>query len=411
MSAFLMAVCLRGLTDAELEHWTARLIDSGERWEWSGVPGPKVGKHSTGGVGDKVSLVLAPVVAALGLRMPKVSGRGLGHTGGTLDKAAAIPGLRVNLDHADVERLLLDAGFAIGGQTARFAPLDGRLYALRDVTGTVESVPLIAASIVSKKVAEGLDALVLDVKVGSGAFLADEAAGEDLARTMIRLAGRFGLRAEALLTSMEQPLGRAVGNALEVREAIDALRGAGPADLVEVVLALAVRLQVAAGVERDDEAARRRAAAALADGSALERFRRWIAGQRGDARVVDDPSRLAAAPVRREVRASRAGFVSRLDAREVGLLVVRLGGGRRTKADRVDPAVGVVLERKLGDPVAAGDLLATVHAASGPAADDAASDLGLLYGIAGEPPSTVPLVRRRIGAEGVRAGDLRAEGD
>jgi pyrimidine-nucleoside phosphorylase len=409
MAAFLMAVCLRGLTDAELERWTARLVESGERWDWSGVPGPKVGKHSTGGVGDKVSLVLAPVVAALGLRMPKVSGRGLAHTGGTLDKVKAIPGLRVNLRRSDVERLLLDAGYAIGGQTAEFTPLDGRLYALRDVTGTVESLPLIAASIVSKKVAEGLDALVLDVKVGSGAFLASEDAAVELARTMIRLSARFGLQAEAVLTSMEEPLGHAVGNALEVREAIGALRGEGPADLVEVVLALAERLVVAAGAESDPQAARRRAAAALTDGSALERFRRWVAGQGGDPRVVDDPSRLPAAAATGEVRAPRGGFVSRLDARDVGLLVVRLGGGRRTKADRVDPEVGVVLERKLGDRVVPGDLLATVHAASPEAAAEAAAELGAIYETAEEPPPSVPRVRRRIGVGDVSAADLRAE--
>jgi pyrimidine-nucleoside phosphorylase len=409
MAAFLMAVCFRGFTDAELVRWTARLVDSGERWSWNGVPGPKVGKHSTGGVGDKVSLVLAPVVAAMGLRMPKVSGRGLAHTGGTLDKARAIPGLRVNLDRADVERLLREVGFAIGGQTARFTPLDGRLYALRDVTGTVESLPLIAASIIAKKVAEGLDALVLDVKVGSGAFLAGEEAAAELARVMIRLAARFGLRAEALLTSMEEPLGRAVGNALEVREAIETLRGRGPADLVEVVLALAERLALAAGAERDAEPARRRAAAALADGSALERFGRWVAGQGGDPAVVDDPSRLPAAPVVREVRATADGFVSRLDAREVGLLVVRLGGGRRTKADRIDPAVGVVLERKRGDRLARGDLLATVHAADSAAADAAAAELERIVGTSGDPPPAVPLVRLRIGAEAAAACDLRAD--
>jgi pyrimidine-nucleoside phosphorylase len=395
MSALLMAILFRGLTTAELDRWTTKLIDSGERWDFAGVPGPKVDKHSTGGVGDTVSLVLAPLAASLGLKVPMVSGRGLGHTGGTLDKLECIPGLRTDLDRGEFERLLLDVGFAMGGQTASFAPLDRELYALRDVTATVESVPLIAASILSKKVAEGLDALILDVKTGSGAFLREPSAAEELARVMIDLGRRFGLRAEALLTGMEAPLGRAVGHALELREAVDTLRGRGPSDLVEVTLALTARLLVMTGTPSEEEA-RARAAAALEDGSALERFRRWVAAQGGDPRVVDEPGRLPTARVVVEIRAPRAGFVRALDAGEVGLLVLDLGGGRRRKGDAIDPAVGVVLDVTVGGEVARGDRLAVVHASSHDAGELAARRLARLYQIGEEPPEISQIVRQRV---------------
>ena len=396
MSALLMAICFRGMSPVELYHWTAKLIGSGERWDWSRVPGPKVDKHSTGGVGDKVSLVLAPLLAALGLKVPMVAGRALGHTGGTLDKLEAIPGLRTDLDRAAFERLLLEVGCGIGGQTASFAPLDRELYALRDVTATVESMPLIAASIVSKKVAEGLDALVLDVKTGSGAFLSEPAAAEELARLMIGLAGRFGLRAEALLTGMDEPLGRAVGNALEVREAIEALRGEGPPDLIEVTLALVERLLVMSGGALDPDTGRQLALARLLDGGALERFQSWVAGQGGDPRVVEEPERLPAAPVTVEVPASRSGFVRGLDARPIGRLVGDLGGRRRKKGDSVDPAVGVVLDRKVGDEVQRGERLATVHARTRAAAEIAARRLSEIYEIGEELPLKEPLVRARL---------------
>ncbi len=396
MAALLMAIYFRGLSSAELERWTVALVDSGERWDFRDVPGPKVGKHSTGGVGDKVTLVLAPLLAALGLRLPKVSGRGLGHTGGTLDKLASIPGFRTDIDRETVGRVLREVGYVLAGQTASFVPLDRELYALRDVTGTVESLPLIAASVMSKKIAEGLDALVLDVKTGSGALLRDPAQAEELARVMLSLGRRFGLRAEAILTRMEQPLGRAVGNALEVREALDTLRGAGPADLLEVTLALAGSLLVMVGQAPDEEAARERLGRALADGSALERFRRSVAAQGGDPRVVDEPERLPRAPAVAEARASRDGWVCALDAREVGRLVGDLGGGRRKKNDAVDPAVGVVLERKVGDQIAAGERLATVHAATPEAARAAARRLTEIYAVGPERPEILPLVVKRV---------------
>ncbi|MBA2565582.1 MAG: thymidine phosphorylase, partial [Gemmatimonadetes bacterium] len=378
MSALLMAICFRGLTDAELDRWTARLIDSGERWEWSGVPGVRVDKHSTGGVGDKVSLVLGPVVAELGLQVPMIAGRGLGHTGGTIDKVESIPGLRTALDREDCGRLLAEVGFAIGSQTARLAPLDGELYALRDVTATVESVPLIAASIVAKKVAEGLDALVLDVKVGTGAFLPEQDAASELAERMVDLAARLGLPAEAVLTRMDEPLGSAIGNALEVREAVETLRGNGPSDVVEITAELGARMLVLADSKSDIPRARERVASVLSGGAALERFRRWVAAQGGDPRVVDEPERLPAAPVRTEALAAADGYLQSLDAREIGLLVVELGGGRTRKGDSVDPSVGVVLDRKPGDAVTRGERLATVHAANSAAGAGAARRIAAL---------------------------------
>ncbi|HEY7461268.1 MAG TPA: thymidine phosphorylase [Gemmatimonadota bacterium] len=396
MAAMLMAVFFRGLSPNELERWTLALVQSGERWDFRRVTGPKVGKHSTGGVGDKVTLVLAPLVAAVGLKMPKVSGRGLGHTGGTLDKLASIPGFRTDLDRAAVERLLNDVGYALAGQSDSFVPLDRDLYALRDVTGTVESLPLVAASVMSKKIAEGLDAVVLDVKTGAGALLSDPERAEALARAMLGLAGRFGLRAEALMTRMDEPLGRAVGNALEVREAIETLAGRGPADVLEVAMALGSSLLVQTGAAPDDDAARARLRWVLEDGSALERFRLSVAGQGGDPAVVDDPGRLPRAPASAEARAPRAGRVRGLDAREVGRLVVALGGGRLRKTDAIDPSVGVVLEQKVGDEVETGGRLATVHAATPEAALGAAQRLAELYDIGPEPLKRPPLVLKRI---------------
>jgi pyrimidine-nucleoside phosphorylase len=396
MSALLMAIYFRGMTASELDQWTESLIGSGERWSWSHLAGPIVDKHSTGGVGDKVSLLLAPLLAALGLKVPMVSGRALGHTGGTLDKLESIPGLRTALSRNDFERLLTRVGFAMGGQTPTFVPLDGALYALRDVTATVESVPLIAASIMSKKVAEGVQHLVLDVKVGAGAFLPDSASAEELARVMIALGRRHGVHAEALLTSMEQPLGRTAGNALEIQETIATLLGKGPADLVEVTLALAARLLVMTGACRDESVAVERARAALADGSALEVFRRWIPEQDGDPRVIDDLGLLPGAPVRVEVRASRGGYVQSLDARKVGELVVRLGGGRQRKGDKIDPAVGFVFDRKVGDEVAAGDRLATVHASKSADAELAVRELSQAYVIDDDLPPGKPLILKHI---------------
>ena len=328
MSALLMAIYFRGLEPAELRTWTAAMIDSGDRLDLGPVPWPTVDKHSTGGVGDKVSLILAPLVASCGAAVPQLSGRGLGHTGGTLDKLESIPGWRAALPPDEMISVLRRVGCVICAAGPGLAPADRRLYALRDVTGTVESIPLIASSIMSKKIAEGTAALVLDVKVGSGAFMPDLDSARRLAQTMVALGGEHGVRTCALLTGMDTPLGRAVGNAVEVEESVATLRGDGPADLVEVTLALAGQMLRLAGLDADP-------AAALADGRALERFRAMVAAQGGDP---DAP--LPRAAHAEAVTAPQAGWMQRLDARAVGVAAWRLGAGRARKEDPVDPAAG-----------------------------------------------------------------------
>ncbi len=337
MSALLMAVYFRGLDAGELRAWTAAMVDSGERLDLGGLRTPTVDKHSTGGVGDKVSLVLAPLVAACGVAVPQLSGRGLGHTGGTLDKLESIPGWRAALPPAEMLGILRSVGCVICAAGPGLAPADRRLYALRDVTGTVESIPLIASSIMSKKIAEGTGALVLDVKVGSGAFMRDLADARLLAQTMVTLGGEQGVRTSALLTRMDTPLGRAVGNALEVEEAVATLAGQGPPDLAEVVLALAREMLALAGIAADP-------AAVLADGSALTRYRDMIAAQGGDP---DAP--LPVAPHTRSVAAPGTGWLVRLDARAVGNAAWRLGAGRARKDDPVSPSAGVLCLAKPGD--------------------------------------------------------------
>jgi pyrimidine-nucleoside phosphorylase len=393
MSAFLMAAFIRGLSPAEVTELTRAIIASGARLDPGEGP-PAVDKHSTGGVGDKVSLVLAPLVAEAGLRIPMMSGRGLGHTGGTLDKLESIPGFEVRIELDRFRAILADVGCAMIGQTDEITPLDGRLYALRDVTGTVPSAALMSASIISKKVAEGISALVLDVKCGRGAFMTDREDAEALARTMVDLAAAEGVTATALLTRMDAPLGRMVGNALEVREAIDCLRGGGPADLREVTLALSAELLVLGGIERDADGARARLEGLLDDGGALERFRRLIEAQSGDPRVVDDPDRLPAAPVRRDVSVREAGIVD-IDARAVGLASVELGAGRRKTEDDIDPRVGFEFHVQAGDSVDAGDPLVTIHAADEDAARSAAAAIEEAVAIddAGSPE---PLILSRI---------------
>lgn len=358
-----MAIFFRGLDRGETRALTRVMIESGERWTWPEIDGPVADKHSTGGVGDKVSIVLAPLVAACGVRVPMISGRGLAQTGGTLDKLESIPGFRTDLSKDDFDRLLAEVGFAMGGQTEAFAPLDGELYALRDVTGTVPSIPLIVSSILAKKVAEGLDALVLDVKWGDGAFMRDGRKAEELARTLVDTARDFGVRTEALLTDMNEPLGKTVGHALEVREAIAMLRGE-PVDrrLATVVEELSSRVLVLTGVADDPDAARARVEGALANGEALERFRAGIELQGGDPGVVDDPDRLPTAPVRRPLEAPADGWLEALPARAVGRALVDLGGGRRIKGDPIDPAVGFELPLVVGDAVEAGRTWAVVHA-------------------------------------------------
>jgi pyrimidine-nucleoside phosphorylase len=354
-SALLMAILLRGMTGPETAALTDAMVHSGIRVDLSDIPGVKVDKHSTGGVGDKTSLVVAPIAAACGVVVPMMSGRGLGHTGGTLDKLESIPGFRVRLSLAEMKASLRATGCAMIGQTAEIAPADRKLYSLRDVTGTVESIPLISASIMSKKIAEGIDALVLDVKAGSGAFMKTEADSRRLAESLVAIGQASGVRTEAVMTSMDTPLGRAVGNAVEVIESIEALKGTGPSDLEALSVALAARMLVLAGVSPDDAEARERVLKAIASGEALDRFRRIIENQGGDARVVDDYTRLPAAPERSLVPAARSGYVARIDAELVGRASVVLGAGRDKVDDDVDPAVGIVVKARPGEAVRAGD--------------------------------------------------------
>jgi pyrimidine-nucleoside phosphorylase len=354
-SAFLMAVLLRGMNSGETAALTDAMINSGVRVDLTGLPGVKVDKHSTGGVGDKTSLVIAPLAAACGLLVPMMSGRGLGHTGGTLDKLESIPGFRVNLSLDEMKSALTRTGCAMIGQTAEIAPADKKLYALRDVTATVESIPLISASIMSKKIAEGIDALVLDVKTGSGAFMKTESDSRRLAESLVSIGHASGVRTEAVITAMDTPLGRAVGNALEVAECLDVLKGEGPADLIDISVELTVRMLVVGGVAPDRAEGARRVRKALASGEGLERFRRIIENQGGDPRVVDDRSRLPQPPHHQLVPAPRNGYVTRLDAELVGRASVALGAGRDRVEDQIDPAVGIIVHAKPGESVVAGD--------------------------------------------------------
>ncbi|MBI5068438.1 MAG: thymidine phosphorylase [Deltaproteobacteria bacterium] len=399
LAAFCMAVFFRGMDGEETAALTEAMLRSGQVLDLSDVPGVKVDKHSTGGVGDKVSLALAPIAAACGVVVPMVSGRGLGHTGGTLDKLEAIPGFRVDLPVSRFRELLRRNGACLIGQTAEIAPADKKLYALRDVTATVESIPLIAGSIMSKKLAEGIDGLVLDVKVGRGAFMKRREEAGLLARTLAGIGRAMGKRVTVLLTDMEQPLGLAVGNALEAAEAVELLRGGGPPDLREVTLALCAEMLLLAGVETGGAAARRRVERAVADGSALERFRRIVEDQGGDPRAVDDLARLPRAPVQRDVPATAAGVVQAIDAEAIGLAAMSLGAGRVRVEDRVDPAVGVVLRHKVGEAVERGAPLATLHAArqGGEPVEAVAARVAAAYRLGPDPASPGPLVLERIG--------------
>ena len=399
MSALLMAVFFRGLRTSELGALTDAMLASGDRLRFDGWATPRVDKHSTGGVGDKTSLLIAPIVAAAGVAVPMMSGRGLGHTGGTLDKLESIPGFRTDLPLRRAEEQVRRLGVALIGQTPEIAPADKRLYALRDVTATVESIPLIAASIMSKKLAEGLDALVLDVKTGSGAFLPEPARALELARTMIALGEERGCTVVALLTAMDRPLGHALGNALEVQEAIAGLGGRGPADLMEVTAALAGEMLVAAGVVPSMDAARTTVRQTVESGAALEKLRQVIEAQGGDPRVVDDDSLLPRAPVIRELPAPCAGVVTQVEPRAIGRAIVALGGGRRTVEDEVDPAVGFVVPVKPGQRVERGEVLGTVHARSDAAADEALATLATAIQV-GNSAAQLALVSHRVSRAG-----------
>ncbi len=392
ISAWLMAVQFRGMSRRETADLTRLMMRSGEVLTWPDLPGLPVDKHSTGGVGDKISIPLAPAAAACGAFVPMISGRGLGHTGGTLDKLESIPGLRTALDVPELRRLVKAHGFAIAGASARLAPADARLYALRDVTGTVPSIPLITASILSKKLAAGIEFLVLDVKSGSGAFLRDPMEARTLARTLVDVCAATGKRAVAFLTSMDQPLGQAVGNALEIRESMDVLEGGGPADVVELVVALGGAMLEGAGIERDPGAARRKIADVLTSGAARERFLAWVAAQGGDARRLERGEGLASAPVVREIEAPRNGVIAAIDAREVGFAANALGAGRAKVGDAVDPSVGFRFRARLGDRVSLGDPLVQVHAPSQEGANEATRRVLAAFRFEDDGTTPAPLV-------------------
>ncbi len=395
-SALLMAIVLRGMTPEETAWLTDAMVRSGVTVDLSAVPGVKVDKHSTGGVGDKTSLILAPLAAACGVKVPMMSGRGLGHTGGTLDKLEAIPGFRVDLSLDDLRGALEATGCAMLGQTRQIAPADRKLYALRDVTATVESVPLITASIMSKKIAEGIDALVLDVKTGRGAFMKTLEDSRRLARSLVETGRRSGVRTEALITAMDAPLGRAVGNALEVVECVETLKGRGPADLEELSVRLAARMVRLAGLAGGDEEAERAVRRALDSGAGLETWRRIVAHQGGDPRTVDDYGLLPSAPERHLLRASRAGYLASLDAERIGRASVALGAGRGRVDDPVDPGVGIVLQAKPGDPVREGEPVMEIHYRSSGALEAALERLQGAVEIGDAAPGPSPLVIEEI---------------
>jgi pyrimidine-nucleoside phosphorylase len=390
-SALAMAVFFRGMTATETVALTEAMMNTGEVLDLSELPGPKVDKHSTGGVGDKTSLILAPLAAACGVYVPMISGRGLGHTGGTLDKLEAIPGFRVGLSLSEFRGVLRRCGMAMIGQTPEIAPADRKLYALRDVTSTVESLPLIAASIMSKKMAEGIDALVLDVKTGDGAFMKKLEDSKALAQAMVSIGKGMGKKIQALITDMEQPLGCMVGNGLEVVECIETLKGRGPRDLESLSVELAARMVALAGTPLD--AARQRVRAALESGEGLRRFQQNVELQGGDPAVCDDLSRLPRAAETVPLLAEEEGRVTRIACRAVGHAGMLLGAGRETVDSRVDPAVGVVLHKKVGDLVVAGEPLMTLHVNDRRRLGEAEQLLREAVRIGPEAPPSQPLVR------------------
>ncbi|HWE43729.1 MAG TPA: thymidine phosphorylase [Gemmatimonadaceae bacterium] len=401
MAALAMAIYLRGLDREETSALTEAMLRSGATLDLSSLEAPRIDKHSTGGVGDKVSLVLAPLVAACGVAVPMMSGRGLGHTGGTLDKLESIAGFRTDLTLAEAQAQIERIGCALIGQTGEIAPADRKLYALRDATATVESIPLISASIMSKKLAEGLTGLVLDVKRGSGAFLPELERGLELARTMIELGADHGCPTVALVTAMDRPLGRACGNALEVEESMLALRGEGPPDLMEVTYALGAEMLVLGGIAPDIDAARRQLEKAIGTGRAAEKMQEIIEAQGGNPGVVDDPAVLPQASHVELFPAPRRGFVARVEPRAIGQGIIALGGGRTKMEDRVDPSVGFVITAKPGDWVEAGEPLATVFASDRRGVESGRATLRVAVVIADEADPPLPLVSHRVTAGGV----------
>ena len=396
MAAWLMAVVLRGMTREETAALTNAMLHSGEVLDLSFLPAKKVDKHSTGGVGDKTSLVLAPLVAAGGLFVPMISGRGLGHTGGTLDKLESIPGFRVDLPVPEFQRVLRACACSMIGQTEKIAPADRKLYALRDVTGTVESPYLICASIMSKKLAEGTDALVLDVKTGSGAFMKKEENAVFLAELMVETGERMGKQMAALITDMNQPLGRMVGNALEVQECIDVLHGGGPADLRDLCHELGAWMFFLGGASKTVAEGKQLSEQIIASGQAFERFRQMVELQGGDISTIDDPTRLPGTDHRIDVPSAQAGHVTAIACEQVGTACVILGGGRERKEDSVDYAVGIVVHKKIGDKVSVGEPLCTIHCHSDAQGARARKLLEESYQIAAAPPAHKPSLVHRV---------------
>jgi pyrimidine-nucleoside phosphorylase len=395
-AAWAMAVLLRGMTPEETTILTRVMIDSGETIDLSAVAPLAVDKHSTGGVGDKTTLAVVPMVAAAGLPVAKMSGRGLGFSGGTLDKLESIPGLQVSLTREEFLTNVREHGLVVAGQTANLVPADAKLYALRDVTATVPSTALIASSIMSKKIAGGGGAMVLDVKVGTGAFMETLEKARELARRMIEIGEGMGRRVTALLSNMDQPLGRAVGNALEVKEAIETLKGDGPQDFTEHCLAIASEMLLLGEKAESSEEARTMLTQILEDGRALDKLRTLIEAQKGDPGVIEDLSRLPQAPIKEEIPAPRSGFIEGLDAREVGLTAVDLGAGRRKKGEDIDHAVGIVLGPKVGDRVKEGEILFTIHARDDESAKRARSRLLEAYTWSDGRVSPPPLIYETI---------------
>lgn len=395
-SALLMAVVLRGMNVDETAHLTRAMVGTGAKLDWSDLPGPKVDKHSTGGVGDKTSLILAPLAGACGCIVPMMSGRGLGHTGGTLDKLEAIPGFRVDLSLDEMRRVLAKTGCVMMGQTRDVAPADKKLYSLRDVTATVESIPLITASIMSKKIAEGIDSLVMDVKCGQGAFMKTANDARALAESLVRTGAGNNVRTEAMITAMDTPLGRAVGNALEVREAIETLRGEGPRDLETLSVLLAARMVRLGGLADTMEQAEAKVRDALRSGRGLQKFGEVIEQQGGDPRVIDEPALLPDAPHAVPFLASRTGYVAEINAELVGLAAMLLGAGRDRAEDQIDPAVGVIIYARPGDEVHANDTLAEVRYGREARLPVAIVLLQEAFRVADAPPAETPLILETV---------------
>jgi pyrimidine-nucleoside phosphorylase len=399
-SALLMAIYLNGMNDAEQEVLTDAMLHSGNTLDFSDIAKPKADKHSTGGVGDKTSLLIAPMVAACGICVPMISGRGLGHTGGTLDKLESIPGYRVDLSATEFKRVLKTVGYAMSGQTDELAPADKKMYALRDATATVEAIPLIVASIISKKGAAGLDAMVIDVKVGSGAFMRDEGRARTLAHALVRTGNACGIRTRALLTDMNQPLGQAVGNSLEVKECVELLRGdavKGARPVLDLSLELSAHMLVLTRVDDSLEAARARLQKILSSGEALECFRRNVKAQGGEPGVCDDPARfLPLVAGSFKVESPRSGFVTKINTAEIGHAIAAIGGGRVRIDDAIDPSVGFIAELRIGDRLGAGETLGTVYCRDESKAREAAQRIQTAYEIDDQPPTEIPQLMREV---------------